>query len=71
MSCNSRDEHCFFLINSMAAQLEGNYSCISTEGGYIKVIIQYKIKLKNRGAGHSWSPLLWILLTAFWFAGPE
>ncbi|XP_011607865.2 semaphorin-7A [Takifugu rubripes] len=69
--CNSRDEHCVFLINSMAAQLEGNYSCISTEAGYIKVIKQYQIKLKNRGAGHSWSPLLWILLTAFWFAGPE
>ncbi|XP_056881677.1 semaphorin-7A isoform X2 [Takifugu flavidus] len=69
--CNSRDEQCVFLINSMAAQHEGNYSCMSTEAGYIKVIKQYQIKLKNRGAGHSWSPLLWILLTAFWFAGPE
>lgn len=63
------EERCVLLVDHTAAWREGNYTCESTEEGYVKVIRRYHLKQKNRGPGRSHSPLLWTLLVAAWAVG--
>lgn len=65
-ACDSREEHCLLLMDHMAAWPKGDYTCESTEEGYVKVIRRYHLRQANRGPGHSHSPLLWTLLVAGW-----
>lgn len=63
-SCNSRVEWCPFLIDSMGPQQVGQYTCVSEEVGYRKVLAQYQLKLRNHAAGQLSNLLLCVLLTA-------
>ncbi|XP_068613471.1 semaphorin-7A-like [Brachionichthys hirsutus] len=61
--CSSRDHQCLLLINGMGPEQEGNYTCVSKEMGYSRVLAIYQLQLKSRAAGLSSSPQVWLSLT--------
>ncbi|XP_034729177.1 semaphorin-7A isoform X1 [Etheostoma cragini] len=63
-SCSSMEQQCLFLIDSMGPEQVGTYTCVSEEMGYSRVLAQYQLRLGNRAAGWSSSPLVWLCLMA-------
>ncbi|XP_068171926.1 semaphorin-7A-like [Antennarius striatus] len=58
--CSSRDHQCLLLINGMGPEQVGNYTCVSKEMGYSRVLANYQLQLKSRAPGLSPSPLVWV-----------
>ncbi|XP_068429669.1 semaphorin-7A [Clinocottus analis] len=63
-SCNSREQQCLLLIDSMGPEQAGAYTCVSEEMGYSRVVAQYQLQLEGGAAGRSSSPLIWLCLMA-------
>ncbi|KAJ8343452.1 hypothetical protein SKAU_G00307810 [Synaphobranchus kaupii] len=42
---------CLMLIEKMAPELEGNYSCVFSEGGYQRTLVQYELQTESRARG--------------------
>ncbi|XP_059201444.1 semaphorin-7A [Centropristis striata] len=63
-SCSMREKHCDFLIDNMGDEQVGIHKCVSEEMGYRRVLVEVQLKLGNRAAGRSSSPLVWLGLLA-------
>ncbi|XP_061077136.1 semaphorin-7A-like [Conger conger] len=65
LECLPGEGHCLLLIENMSAEQEGNYSCMSTEGGHKRTLIQYELRLESRARGLASCalPLIFLLVS--------
>ncbi|KAL6112761.1 uncharacterized protein ACO6RY_11199 [Pungitius sinensis] len=63
-SCSWGEQRCLLLVYSMGPEQEGEYTCVSEERGYRRVLARYELQVRGEAAGRSGSPLVWLCLTA-------
>ncbi|KAJ8249041.1 hypothetical protein GJAV_G00230530 [Gymnothorax javanicus] len=49
--CLQSDGMCLLLIENMTPQLEGNYSCIFSDGDIERTVVQYEVRSESKAAG--------------------
>ncbi|KAJ8407793.1 hypothetical protein AAFF_G00268370 [Aldrovandia affinis] len=50
-ACLLTDGQCLLLIEKMSPELEGNYSCVFSEGGYERTLATYELQTESKAGG--------------------
>ncbi|KAG9341923.1 hypothetical protein JZ751_018240 [Albula glossodonta] len=65
IECLIVERQCLLLIENMSTELQGNYSCVASEGGYERTQVQYELRTegKARRLASSLSIFMCLLVT--------
>ncbi|XP_035252103.1 semaphorin-7A-like isoform X1 [Anguilla anguilla] len=50
-ACLQAEGQCLLLIENMSPAMVGNYSCVSSEGGYVRTLVEYELLMESRAPG--------------------